>query len=154
MHQGVPDGMPEFRQQGRYDGAGRSARRAVARARRAQERRRVRSAGRGWNERNLRAARRDQSRSVRRAARESARAAEREAVEGAAQVARQPGDDRRADRRHDALLAVRAQEGRTEAGRTRMLLRYTLLERAIHWVAALAYMYVLATGLAFYSPHL
>jgi formate dehydrogenase subunit gamma len=35
-----------------------------------------------------------------------------------------------------------------------MIMRYTLLERAIHWLAALTYMYVLATGLAFYSPHL
>ena len=35
-----------------------------------------------------------------------------------------------------------------------MILRYTLVERAIHWLAALTYMYVLATGLAFYSPHL
>jgi len=35
-----------------------------------------------------------------------------------------------------------------------VILRYTLLERAIHWLAALTYMYVLATGLAFYSPHL
>jgi formate dehydrogenase subunit gamma len=35
-----------------------------------------------------------------------------------------------------------------------MILRYTLLERAIHWLSALTYMYVLATGLAFYSPHL
>jgi formate dehydrogenase subunit gamma len=35
-----------------------------------------------------------------------------------------------------------------------MILRYTLLERAIHWLAALTYAYVLATGLAFYSPHL
>ncbi len=35
-----------------------------------------------------------------------------------------------------------------------MILRYTLLERAIHWLAALTYAYVLLTGLAFYSPHL
>jgi len=35
-----------------------------------------------------------------------------------------------------------------------MILRYTLLERAVHWLAALTYMYVLATGLAFYTPHL
>lgn len=34
------------------------------------------------------------------------------------------------------------------------ILRYTLIERVMHWVAALVYMYVLATGLAFYSPHL
>ena len=35
-----------------------------------------------------------------------------------------------------------------------MICRYTLLERAIHWLAALTYAYVLLTGLAFYSPHL
>jgi formate dehydrogenase subunit gamma len=34
------------------------------------------------------------------------------------------------------------------------ILRYTLPERIIHWVATLAYCYVLATGLAFYTPHL
>jgi len=35
-----------------------------------------------------------------------------------------------------------------------MILRYTLLERSIHWLSALTYMYAMATGLAFYSPHL
>jgi formate dehydrogenase subunit gamma len=34
------------------------------------------------------------------------------------------------------------------------ILRYTLVDRVMHWLAALVYMYVLATGLAFYSPHL
>lgn len=34
------------------------------------------------------------------------------------------------------------------------ILRYTLIERVMHWAAAVVYMYVLATGLAFYSPHL
>jgi formate dehydrogenase subunit gamma len=34
------------------------------------------------------------------------------------------------------------------------ILRYTLIERVMHWLAAIIYMYVLATGLAFYSPHL
>ena len=34
------------------------------------------------------------------------------------------------------------------------ILRYTLIERVMHWIAALAYGYVLLTGLAFYSPHL
>jgi len=34
------------------------------------------------------------------------------------------------------------------------ILRYTLAERVVHWSAALAYGYVLLTGLAFYSPHL
>src|ERR1035437_8746833 len=34
------------------------------------------------------------------------------------------------------------------------ILRYTLIERVVHWIAALTYGYVLLTGLAFYSPHL
>jgi formate dehydrogenase subunit gamma len=34
------------------------------------------------------------------------------------------------------------------------ILRYTLMERVVHWIAALTYGYVLLTGLAFYSPHL
>lgn len=36
----------------------------------------------------------------------------------------------------------------------RPILRYTLQERIIHWVAAFAYLYVLLTGLAFWSPKL
>jgi formate dehydrogenase subunit gamma len=32
--------------------------------------------------------------------------------------------------------------------------RYTLTERIIHWTSALTYVYALATGLAFYTPHL
>jgi formate dehydrogenase subunit gamma len=35
-----------------------------------------------------------------------------------------------------------------------VILRYNLLERTMHWLAALTYAYVLLTGLAFYSPHL
>jgi formate dehydrogenase subunit gamma len=34
------------------------------------------------------------------------------------------------------------------------VLRYTLTERIVHWVAALTYIYLLLTGLAFYSPTL
>jgi len=34
------------------------------------------------------------------------------------------------------------------------ILRYTLTERVIHWASAIAYAYALATGAAFYSPHL
>jgi formate dehydrogenase subunit gamma len=34
------------------------------------------------------------------------------------------------------------------------ILRYTLAERVIHWVAGVTYVYQLLTGLAFYSPHL
>ena len=35
-----------------------------------------------------------------------------------------------------------------------MILRYTMMERTVHWLAALTYMYLLATGLAFYTPYL
>jgi formate dehydrogenase subunit gamma len=35
-----------------------------------------------------------------------------------------------------------------------VILRYTLAERVVHWIAGLAYVYQLLTGLAFYSPHL
>ena len=35
-----------------------------------------------------------------------------------------------------------------------MILRYTMIERTIHWITALTYTYVVLTGLAFYSPHL
>src|SRR5579872_5625880 len=34
------------------------------------------------------------------------------------------------------------------------ILRYTMIERVMHWIAAIAFVYVLLTGLAFYSPHL
>lgn len=32
--------------------------------------------------------------------------------------------------------------------------RYSMAERVVHWSSAITYTYVLATGLAFYSPHL
>ena len=34
------------------------------------------------------------------------------------------------------------------------ILRYTYAERVMHWVAGFSYMYLLATGLAFWTPHL
>jgi len=34
------------------------------------------------------------------------------------------------------------------------ILRYTFAERVVHWIAGLAYIYVLGTGLAFWSPYL
>src|SRR5215469_10229243 len=34
------------------------------------------------------------------------------------------------------------------------ILRYTLVERVNHWIAGLAYIYCLITGLAFWSPYL
>ena len=34
------------------------------------------------------------------------------------------------------------------------ILRYTMEERVVHWLAALGYIYALLTGLAFYSPRL
>ena len=42
----------------------------------------------------------------------------------------------------------------SEAHSAGSILRYTLTERVIHWVAGLTYVYQLLTGLAFYSPHL
>jgi formate dehydrogenase subunit gamma len=40
------------------------------------------------------------------------------------------------------------------AGGEDLVPRYTFAERANHWIAALAYIYLLATGLAFWSPYL
>src|SRR4029077_1332614 len=94
-------------------------------------------------------ARHHQSRGLRRTACESARAALRAPVERPTQVAGYSRDDRRPDRRDAALPSLWPQEGRP-----RVICRYTMLERAIHWLAALTYVYVLLTGLAFYSPHL
>jgi formate dehydrogenase subunit gamma len=37
---------------------------------------------------------------------------------------------------------------------SRPVLRYSLAERTVHWLAALTYAYVLLTGMAFYTPHL
>jgi formate dehydrogenase subunit gamma len=34
------------------------------------------------------------------------------------------------------------------------ILRYTFSERVMHWIAGLSYVYLLATGLAFWSPYL
>lgn len=34
------------------------------------------------------------------------------------------------------------------------ILRYSLPERVVHWISAIAYTYAMATGAAFYSPHL
>ena len=34
-----------------------------------------------------------------------------------------------------------------------MIERYNIFERCVHWAAAVTYMYLGATGLAFYSPH-
>jgi formate dehydrogenase subunit gamma len=42
---------------------------------------------------------------------------------------------------------------RRQAAVTRIK-RYSMKERVVHWAAAITYTYVLATGLAFYSPHL
>ena len=37
---------------------------------------------------------------------------------------------------------------------SRTILRYTLTERVVHWIAGLSYVYLLLTGLAFWSPRL
>ena len=43
---------------------------------------------------------------------------------------------------------------RTQSGSEDRILRYTLAERVVHWVAGLSYIYLLITGLAFWSPYL
>src|ERR1035438_1682963 len=88
-------------------------------------------------------------------------------LEDAAEMARQHGHRGRNHRHGAALSALRRQarapgapgEGGGMSSAPRLLpgnrvLRYTLHERVIHWVSALAFIYVLLTGLAFYSPRL
>ena len=43
---------------------------------------------------------------------------------------------------------------RAQSGSEGRILRYTLVERVVHWVAGLTYIYLLVTGLAFWSPYL
>jgi formate dehydrogenase subunit gamma len=43
---------------------------------------------------------------------------------------------------------------RPQGGSEDRILRYTLAERVVHWVAGLSYVYLLLTGLAFWSPYL
>lgn len=43
---------------------------------------------------------------------------------------------------------------RTTGSGDELIPRYTLAERANHWIGALAYIYLLATGLSFWSPYL
>jgi formate dehydrogenase subunit gamma len=40
----------------------------------------------------------------------------------------------------------------TRADRSDLIQRYTLQERVVHWIAGLTYLYLLLTGLAFYTP--
>src|SRR5436190_22769971 len=47
------------------------------------------------------------------------------------------------DLRHD----IRPEDGEP-------IVRYTLRERVMHWFAGLTYLYLLASGLALFSPHL
>jgi formate dehydrogenase subunit gamma len=41
-----------------------------------------------------------------------------------------------------------------EAQNEGLILRYTMVERVNHWIGALSYIYLLITGLAFWSPYL
>ena len=152
MHQGVSHRVPALRHQGRHDGAGRNARRSNCASTPAHTKAGVYDpAGVGGT-------------SVIYVLHDITNPEAygglpanprvplvRAPVEGPAQVAGQPGDDRRPDRRDAALSALRSQAGKATNDR---ILRYTLLERVMHWLAALTYVYVLLTGLAFYSPHL
>ena len=93
-----------------------------------------------------------------------------EAVEGSAEVAGKCGDDRRDRRTCRALLAVWAKRARRDDQGTASrsgavseteqvvppghVLRYNFKERITHWIAAGSYLYLLLSGLAFWSPWL
>jgi formate dehydrogenase subunit gamma len=49
--------------------------------------------------------------------------------------------------KHDVRHDIRQEDGEP-------IVRYSLVERAMHWVAGLSYLYVMATGLALFTPHL
>jgi formate dehydrogenase subunit gamma len=49
----------------------------------------------------------------------------------------------------DAVVGAKA-----TGGGEQLIPRYTFAERANHWIGALAYIYLLATGLAFWTPYL
>jgi formate dehydrogenase subunit gamma len=53
-------------------------------------------------------------------------------------------------------MIAEQRDARRDAGRDdgEPIVRYTLHERVCHWVAGLSYVYLLATGLALFSPHL
>jgi formate dehydrogenase subunit gamma len=48
---------------------------------------------------------------------------------------------------HDVLHDVRPEE-------TQPILRYTLRERVMHWLTGFTYLYLMATGMALFTPHL
>src|SRR5437867_3260695 len=144
--------MPAFRHEGGHEGVGAESRQSVARAHLAQERWRVRSAGRGRNSRDLCAARYPQPGGLWRTAGESAHPSAGAAVERSAEVDRQPGHVRRSARSGAALPALRSQEG-TRMSEDRIV-RYTFRERVMHWLAGFTYLYLLISGLAFFAPQL
>ena len=131
---------------------------------------RLRSRGRRRHARHLRPARRHESRSLWRPAEGSAHSVDRAALEEAAEMARQCRDGRRLGRHRRSLLALRAEEGRRDETRImggghddgavstrrqpqRARSSPVLVCRAHdHWIGALSYIYLLLTGLAFWSP--
>src|ERR1700676_4614058 len=176
MHQVVSDGLPALRQQGRHEVPRRGASEAASRSFQLSEGRCVRPARRRRHGRNLRAARCFAAGALWRAAGEPACALDGEAVEGSAEVAGERGHDRRAGRVIFFLLEVWSQGARGRTGdqarrRTAVtapehrehvgqrvppgrILRYDFRERLTHWLAGLSYVYLLLTGLAFWSPWL
>src|SRR5689334_797781 len=122
----------------------------------------VRSARCQWNRRDYRSRSWRQYRGVWTAA-SSQHSPVGDAVETAREVARQRWDFRRDARGGVALSSLwsegssrRAalQESRAWAMNGDRIIRYSLAERIMHWIAALSYVYLLITGLAFYSPRL
>src|SRR4029077_2316364 len=169
LHQGVPHRLPALRHQGGDARAGRGPGGAAPQGVGLRPRRGLRPSGGPWHPRPLRPARRHQPGSLRRPAVESARSLDRLALEAATQVARQPGHGRWPDRPVRALPALRTQDrrggpGRASGGETAMsdslllphdrVVRYNFRERLMHWLSGFSSLYLLLSGLAFWSPWL
>ena len=115
VHQGVPDGLPAFRDEVGNEGTGGDARGAAAHAVRIRGCGSLRSSGSGRNARDLRTARREESGVVWRIAEGSAHSVFGAFVEGTAEMAGKFGDGWRAGRAGVALLASWAEEGRADS---------------------------------------
>src|ERR1700730_19025670 len=170
MHQVLSDRLPSLRPPGRHEVPLRVTSEAASRSFEPSEGRCLRSARRRRDRRNLRAARCVAAGALRRTAGESACALVSETMEGTAEVAGQCRHGRRAYRIVCSLFAIRSEVARRRIrdqarGRTTVssreqilphgrILRYQFHERLTYWVAAFFFIYLMLTGLAFWSPWL
>src|ERR1700730_606342 len=170
LHQGVPYRLPALRQQRRHESTRRAPRQPTPRSLQLSASWRLRSRGRRRHRRHLRPARRHATRNLRWPSEKSQHSVDGEALERSAQVARQRRDDRRPHRSVRPLSPLRSKSsrrGRPGGAQRRAAMspqeqllphghvqRYNFRERLMHWIAAFSYIYLLLTGLAFWSPWL